>query len=1178
MSVPRAARPLHRPSAEADRFLPESPRALVLPSGAALAWTNIQTARDATAGGVHVLRGGAAAAVRVPGRPGFIVPTERPGVVLVGATDRVGLLDLAGAAWTPLAAVPGAGERVPINDGEATPDGSAVVFGTKDANVLDGQKKFSLDLGGDRVAFGQPRPKGKLYLYTPGDNRVSVLAEGMSCSNGKVFSRAADGSLTLYDIDSLRRNVTAYPLDISARTLGPGRVSADLSRYRGVPDGMCAAGDGTAVVALFDPSASPTGLAVRIELEGGREVERWEVPGSPRVTCPLLVPGEGGNGAKLVLTTAVEGMPDRMRAVCPEAGTLFEADTDLRGVPEPAHVVMGSLLDSPPANGEADLSKDELEDDPRKLRALLDLGSLLDGLVEESQMERRSLGETLARVLPELCGFLGARGAFVRSFGEDLALGTFKHPADLEIPDEQGVLHAAGPEERGEVARMVGTDLVLARSMDVAGEWFGTAGLVVPAEAMRWDETFMGRCLQVACEELDNFLFAIRAAREKHRVMMELADALRHRVLGEGLVQAVRALSRAVPLDRVLLVCVAEEETARTLHVQLFEQGELRVDTMGSLPPPDDESEIKMEAGGYLRGGDRALLRRFAFEHAQEEVLINGVTHSTVVGKVLVTSRFGSFNTYDRELLAGFAGFVRQRVVDFNKEWRNLARSFRAEDVARLLQSDDYRQRYLGPREEVVAMLYVDIAGFTRISEQVLGTPSAVAALVETWSEQAVQLVWEHGGVFDKMVGDCIIALFGPPFYDVPQGGRLAAAIACAVAIRDMTRALPERPGFEAIRAAGGLGVSTGVNLAPLFVGTFGPNDNFTGFSSGMNNTARLQHCAERDEILVMSGSLSALPEGGHGFEFGPEREAKVKNVAEPLKFRPLPSPSLRTRRNRNPRSPARNGAKMNTPPRSAGSSPAAPLEPALFLPERAFAPPDEPELLLLPGGLGLSLFPAVRPAEFAAPTPASQLPSPPWDAPAAFPALPPVPPLGLADTRAPFDLDPELLHLCSSGLGIGGPAVPPGALMPVPPVDERARGTVFDDDSVEASEAGDNDAQDFHMPSDAKAAQGVLVLVENGRRKRVYANSDEEEKAARKRARNTESARRARVRRAEQVRGLTDEIGRLRAENAALRAQLAAERRANGHEPFPDHLEQPDYHLQPAPSSRRRNSRTLKN
>jgi class 3 adenylate cyclase len=256
------------------------------------------------------------------------------------------------------------------------------------------------------------------------------------------------------------------------------------------------------------------------------------------------------------------------------------------------------------------------------------------------------------------------------------------------------------------------------------------------------------------------------------------------------------------------------------------------------------------------------------------------------VGKVVVTSKSPTFNTYDRELLSAFAGFIRQRVVDFNKEWRALALAFRPDDVGRLLQNDDYEKRFLAPREEVVGIVYIDISGFTKVSETILKTPAAVAHLVEEWSRDAVDIVWQHGGVFDKMVGDCVIALFGPPFYEEKPGQRLLRAIQCGIDVRAMTNEIPKRVGFEMLRETG-LAVSTGVHLAPLFVGQFGPNSNFTGFSSGMNNTARLQGCAARNEILVMEEAVAALPEG-HPFAFGDTRSMPVKNVAEPLRFRAL--------------------------------------------------------------------------------------------------------------------------------------------------------------------------------------------------------------------------------------------------------------------------------------------------
>jgi adenylate cyclase len=509
--------------------------------------------------------------------------------------------------------------------------------------------------------------------------------------------------------------------------------------------------------------------------------------------------------------------------------------------------------------------------------------SMVDEIIEEGLVQHWSVSEMLGALLPRVARPLGALGGFVETYGEDLELHLYAWADEsgkpLTIPAKDDVFARTSEARRERVDLVLEGHRVVAQHLDVAGAWFGRAGIVARAES---DGARIAAALDAACEVLDNYLFSIRAMREKHAVTMRLGNALRHRVLGEGIKEAVGVLAEAIPMARMVLVYVAEESAARTMHVQMFEGSALQVDTL--LAQGDTHAPLRLLAGQYLRGEGSGLLEELGVKDAQEEVLINGITKSVVVGKIVVTSRHGSFNTYDRELLSAFAGFVRQRIVDFNKEWRALAWAFRPDDVARLLQNDDYERRFLAPREEVVGILYVDIAGFTRVSETLLKTPARVAELVESWSRDAVDIVWRHGGVFDKMVGDCIIALFGPPFYDEPRGDRLLRAIRCARDIRTMTNELPQRMTFACLREEG-VGVSTGVNLAPLFVGQFGPNSNFTGFSSGMNNTARLQGCAARDEILVMADAVAELPDG-HGLAFGDVRSAPVKNVAEPLRFR----------------------------------------------------------------------------------------------------------------------------------------------------------------------------------------------------------------------------------------------------------------------------------------------------
>jgi class 3 adenylate cyclase len=524
--------------------------------------------------------------------------------------------------------------------------------------------------------------------------------------------------------------------------------------------------------------------------------------------------------------------------------------------------------------------------DDAHMRDLFELRNLVDELIEEGLVKRWSVSESIGALLPRVAERLSLAGAFVETYGEDLELHLFAWSAEgagepLAIPAKADVFAKTSEAARERATVKVEGAVVVAQHLDVAGAWFGRAGFVCGASS---DADRMAACLEAVCEVLDNHLFAIRAAREKHEITMRLGKALRHRVLREGLKNAVAVLADAMPIERLVLVCVAEESAAKTLHVQSFKGAEIEVDTLSATG--ETTAPIRVLARKYLAGESTELLDHLGVQNAQEELLINGITKSVVVGKVVATSKTGGFNTYDRELLASFAGFIRQRVVDFNKEWRSLAFSFRPDDVARLLQSDDYEKRWLAPREETVAIVYIDISGFTKLSETVLKTPANVAALVESWSRDAVEIVWENGGVFDKMVGDCVIALFGPPFYEEPPGERLRRAIRCAIEVRAMTNELPERVGLEHLKEHG-VAVSTGVNLAPLFVGQFGPNSNFTGFSSGMNNTARLQGCAGRDEILVMEGAIGALPDG-HGFAFGEPRSMQVKNVAAPLEFRAL--------------------------------------------------------------------------------------------------------------------------------------------------------------------------------------------------------------------------------------------------------------------------------------------------
>lgn len=507
-----------------------------------------------------------------------------------------------------------------------------------------------------------------------------------------------------------------------------------------------------------------------------------------------------------------------------------------------------------------------------------------DEAIELAIRDRMPLETTMSALLPLLATYTRASSILVHTVDEGLHRRDFVQGPRLDARVRDTLVAVVADRRPSTITRDEGSFVV--HPIDVAGDDFGFAALSYD-QPLDEDEARRVRVLvRTWSEQLDGYLAAIALSRRKHVVTMRLSEALKEPVLDVGIARALDVIRDEVSFDDLLLVFRHEDDVrGSSLKYKVIEAGVL---THDSQHPSNIEVDdfIRNEAPKLLSGESHDLLERFGITRFREEVMIQGVRDRRIIGRLVVTSKRGEFHAHDRELLERFADYLRQRIVDFNREWKQLSLSFPGDVVNRLLGEEDYVEKYLRPKVRDVAILFADISGFSRISEQVLREPSRIGSLIDTWGAKVVEIVWETGGVFDKMVGDCVIGLFGPPFYDTSPHDRVAAAIRAAIEIRAMTEALGDVPGLEKLKDVG-MSVSTGVSFGPLFVGRFGPNDNFTGFSASMNNTARLQGQAARGEILVMQVAVDAL-EGDGAFSFGEPREAKVKNVADALRFRAL--------------------------------------------------------------------------------------------------------------------------------------------------------------------------------------------------------------------------------------------------------------------------------------------------
>lgn len=540
---------------------------------------------------------------------------------------------------------------------------------------------------------------------------------------------------------------------------------------------------------------------------------------------------------------------------------------------------------------------DSIELTPDELRELRALGRAVDDLLEESLRAKENLEQTFRRLFPPLLAWVGARGVAVTTLDEELKSTTFHH-GELGGVSPATSLAAA----RWGVQLVEGGLTLVAQALDLVGQQVGSIGLYFEGDRTK-DAARLARLLDTIAEELDTVLASVQTAVEKHQLLVAINHSLADRVFEVGMDGAVRALCERVRLPGFALL-YRDAIDGQTLHYRLYRHGQLDYASNGRRSPELDAA-IRQHGAHLVQLDDPHLGEVLGDRRVMETVLISGWVKADALGKITVWNggsgggegNGGSggegFSANAMDLVRLLASTLTQRLIDYNRERIHLAQFFSSGTIDELLKDPEYERRYLAPRAEEVGILFADINGFTRICEQVLERPERIGTLIDDWSVEVVRILHRFGGVFDKMVGDCIIGLWGPPFFKDSRGHRAAGAVGAAIEIQRFTReemsAHPALSRLGEVLKMPGLGVAVGVNLAHSSCGLFGPNRNYTAFSTGVNQTARLQALGGFRETLVMESVARALAEEPDpqlaALELGPLEETPVKNIAQPLRY-----------------------------------------------------------------------------------------------------------------------------------------------------------------------------------------------------------------------------------------------------------------------------------------------------
>ena len=217
--------------------------------------------------------------------------------------------------------------------------------------------------------------------------------------------------------------------------------------------------------------------------------------------------------------------------------------------------------------------------------------------------------------------------------------------------------------------------------------------------------------------------------------------------------------------------------------------------------------------------------------------------------------------------------------ADLARERANLSRYFSPNVVEQLSQNDEALSQV---RTSRIAVLFIDIIGFTRLAEQ--KDAVEVIELLRGFHGRMEQEVFRHGGTLDKYLGDGLMATFGTPVV----GERDASdALACARAmcvVLDQWNAERRQAGEPEIHAG------IGIHFGEAVQGDIGANRlEYAVIGTAVNIASRLEAMTRVMQArIVMSDALcrQVHQEGGaealvQGFTRADEQS--IRGLQEPM-------------------------------------------------------------------------------------------------------------------------------------------------------------------------------------------------------------------------------------------------------------------------------------------------------
>jgi len=171
----------------------------------------------------------------------------------------------------------------------------------------------------------------------------------------------------------------------------------------------------------------------------------------------------------------------------------------------------------------------------------------------------------------------------------------------------------------------------------------------------------------------------------------------------------------------------------------------------------------------------------------------------------------------------------------------------------------------LALRQRTLTICFWDIRGFSELCEILKAHGTLVAGFLREYSETAARVIFSHGGVLDKFIGDGVMALFGVLNHGNEEGRQQAlAAVRSAMELRSKFRGLLEA-WLEKWKLytphSINIGLGCGIHTGEVLVGNVGTDfrDQFTALGPHVNFAQRIEARAQSGEIIVSQSTQARI-------------------------------------------------------------------------------------------------------------------------------------------------------------------------------------------------------------------------------------------------------------------------------------------------------------------------------